>query len=419
MLARIAYDREDYPRALQLLQDVITVHPKSGKWQLYLKLLQKMGMENELEEARQSYDAIKTARRYQNRASRYEAQGKPEAALNNYQKALELNPGEPHYYFSIGSVLESLPENEYEFQLQEATAYYKAAWELFPNNPFYAISYVGNLINTDQWENAFEVAKSAALKYPELMLPNLRFLVQVLAKEKEYEELLQEITDSDPQGELTEIRSEMAMILGEKGDPAAKEWFAKASSLYRDKIEMYPYNWHYYYDYGSCLAEQEDLPRARENLIKALELYGDFSVNVAEKLSSILYRMACYDEARLLLEALVMSNPRDYEYLGRMGMCFLAVADYQKGLEAFNRSLILNRNVPEYLYGAGVCAAHLNRAEDVINIIKDLLEMNDQFIEVIEQEPAFARMDGKEKFFQLVEGRKEKRTAALARQAGD
>ena len=198
-----------------------------------------------------------------------------------------------------------------------------------------------------------------------------------------------------------------AIFEGLRGE--AKKWFEEASDIYLKKIKIQPYQWRHYYDYASCSLELDDLETAREYLIKALEYHGDFSVIIAEKLSRTLYELGRYDDAKLLLEALVVYNPQDYEYLGKMGMCFLAIGDHEKAFEAFNRSILLYRYVPEYLYGAGLSAAYLDKTEDVINIIKDLLEMDDEFIEVIEEEPTFAEMAGRREFFQLVDVMREKR----------
>lgn len=409
-LARIYYYQKKFKLALEFLDEILTVQPRSSKWQLYFKTLKKLNQKDKLREARKMYQNVKKGRRYASRAARYEAQNKYELALKNYRKAIAANPLEPHYYFCVGNVLESLPEDEYEFQFDEATAYYRTAVEMFPNNMFYQLAYVGNLINVHEWEKAFETARSAAEKFPELMLPNLRYLAENLGYEKEFVDLLRHLIELDPDRKLSEIRTELAIILKERGEKEeAEKYFEEASNIYQEKIKLHPYNWRNYYDYGSCKLEVSQLDEAREFLIKALEYHGDFSEIIAEKLSRTFYELEQFEDARILLEALIVSSPGNYEYLGRIGMCFLVNEDYEKAFEAFNRSILLNRNVPEYLYGAGVSAAHLNKTEDVINIIKDLLEMDDEFIEVIEEEPAFNNMKGKEEFFKLVDRIKKQR----------
>ncbi|MFP4499229.1 MAG: tetratricopeptide repeat protein, partial [Vulcanimicrobiota bacterium] len=212
-LAQLYYKKEEYEKAMEFLEEILGVQPRSTKWQLYFKVLEKLGKTSELEEARITYERIKKARMYASRAQKYENQYKYELALKNYRKAVDENPYEPHYYFSIGNLLENLPEDEYEYQYEEATEYYRTATELFPNNPFYMMSYVGNLITIQEWEQAFETAKTSAHKFPELMIPNLRYLSEVLAKESEYAQLLEELLELDEAMELSELRAELALVL--------------------------------------------------------------------------------------------------------------------------------------------------------------------------------------------------------------
>ncbi len=410
-LARIHYDQGEYEQALEYLEDIIAIGPRSSKWQLYFKVLDKLNRREDLKQARDIYEKIKKGRKYQNRALRYENQQRFELALTNYEKAIGVNPLEPHYYFSMGACLESLPEDEYEYQLEEATEYYRTAWEMFPNNAFYAISYVGNLTNTGQYEEALKVTRQSAEKLPQLMLPNLRYLTLMLADEGRYIEILEEMIEKDPRRELSELRTELAIIFKERNDPRSEEWFREASCIYRDKMSQEPYNWRHHYDYGNCLYETGDISGARESLFNALNLHGGFSVDISEKLSDVLMQLGEYKDALVLLEALVLGNPSDFEYVGKMGLCFLALGDYEKGFEAFNRAVMLNRAYPEYLYGAAVCAARLNLTREATNIIRDLLEINQEFIEIIEGEEAFRLMKDADSLQKVIEAKKAGATA--------
>jgi tetratricopeptide (TPR) repeat protein len=409
LLAKLYLAREECGKALEYLEPILMVQPRYQKWQIYFKILEKLGQNQKLEEAKITYEKIKKGRRYASRAMHYEGQGKLELALKNYRKAIEMNPFEPHYYFCVGSMLEKLPEDEYEYQFEEATAYYKSALDLFPNNFFYAMSYVGNLTNINQWPEAFEQAIEVAKKFPILMLPNLRYLSDMLGEESKYISLLREIIDLDPREELVEIRTELAVILRDLRNSEAQSWFEKTAELYGKKLEVEPYNWRHYFDFACCLIELENYVEARDNLIIALKYHGEFSMNIAEKLVFVLFKLEEFKDAKVLLEGLIVSNPYDYDYLGKIGMCFLVEQDYEKAFEAFNRSLLLDRFTPEYLYGAGVSAAHLNRTEDVINIVKDLLVINDDFIDVIESEPAFDKFRTHETFKQLMDEKKKLR----------
>lgn len=407
LLAKISYQKKNYKKALEYLDDILTVQPRPSKWQLYFKILKKIGRNKKLREAKDLYRQILKGRRYASRAARYELQGKLELAIRNYRKAIEMNPLEPHYYFCVGSTLENLPEEEYEFQFDEATAYYKTAFDMFPNNPFYAMSYVGNLSNIGEWGKAFEEAKKAALILPELMLPSLRYLSGMLGANKEFKEILRKSIDADPEKELSEIRVELALMLSDENNPEAKIWFEEAAEIYKNKIRTNPYDWRHYYDLALCYIELERFSDAHENLMKATELHESFSVKIGEKLFETLYRLEKYNDALVILEALVLSDPGDYEYLGKMGMCFFAIGEYEKAFEAFNRSILLSKAVPEYLYGAGISAALLGRTEDVINIVKDLLEIDSHFMEVIEQEPTFEKLKEYEEFKSILKKKKQ------------
>lgn len=401
-MARIYYDKEDYPMAMEYLEEILAIHPRSSKWRLYFRILKKMNLEQELENARTVYERVKKARRYHSRAAKYEKQNKIELALKNYKRAVDANPYEPQYYFCVGNVLEKLPEDEYEFQFEEATGYYKKAIELYPNNIFYIMALVGNLNLTRDWEEAYEFAASSGRKFPELMLPNLRELSFILGREPNYMELLREYIREDTEKQKIELRTELAIMLRERKKEEADTWFREALELYEKKTTHQPYSWRNYWDIANCQMELGEIEKARENLEYAHELYGEFNEDIAEKLAEVYYKLDHFDEAKELLMKLIPRHPDDYEYYGKLGMVFLFELDYEKGFEAFNRSLLINRYIPEYLYGAAVCAARIGSHSDAIDIIKDLLEMEPRFLRIIQTEDAFLEVKETKKFLRML-----------------
>jgi len=405
-IARICYKRKNYDEALEYLEEILTIHPRTTKWHLYFKILEKLGFEKELEEAKVSYQEIKKGKRYQSRGLKYERQKKPESAIRNYKKAIDCNPFEPQYFFSVGNVLEKLPEDEYEFQFEEATTYYKKAVELYPNNVFYLLALIGNMNTTRDWEEAFRIAGEAGNKFPELMLPSLRHLSFVLGKEPKYMELLRRYIENDTEKKYIELRTELAIMLKERKKKEAERWFREATDIYLKKLEYHPYSWRNYWDFANCQLELGHLEIAVENFRKAAELKGDFSVDIAEKLAEVYYKMDDFENAGFILTKLIPLYKNDYEYYGKLGMCFLYEQDYEKAFEAFNRSLAINRYVPEYLYGAAVSAARLGLTEDAINIIKDLLEMEPHFIKIIQLEDAFLEVKETKQFLQMLHAHK-------------
>jgi tetratricopeptide (TPR) repeat protein len=420
MLANIYYKQKDYEKAGQYLESILQVQPKAAKWQLYFKILDETGApEDRLEDMRVIYHRVKIARRYAARAARYESRQSYELAIKNYKKAMEINPYEPLYPFCAASMLEKLPEDEYENQFNEATFYYRTACELFPNNPFYALSYVSNLISTNFWQEAFEGAKIISLKFPELILPCLRFLTEALGIEDQFVEVLKHLIELDTEKELSEIRTELALILKERNDPEYAIWFNEAAEIYLEKIKLHPYDWRNYFDYASCKDEINELEESHKYLIKALEYHKDFSVDIAERLSSVLIKLGYFKDARMLIETIILTTSGNYEYYGKLGMCLLEEKEYEKAFDAFNNSVAMYPYTPEYIYGAGVCAAYLNRDEDVVNVIKDLLLVEDKFIEIIEQEPAFKKYYESPDFSKLMDEVKKKREERNARTEQD
>lgn len=409
-IARLYYEKEDYPKALEFMEQILTIHPRSSKWRLYFKILEKAGMTSELESATVTYEQIKKARRYQSRALKYEIQGRLESALNNYKKAIELNAYEPQYFFSVANILEKLPEDEYEYQFEEATNYYRTAVELYPGNLFYVLALIGNLTTTRDWDEAFEIAAKTGEKYPELMLPSLRHLSFILGKEPDYIALLRKFIDNDTGKRHTELRSELGILLKERRDEEAEKWFREAAEMYIKKMEYEPYQWRSYWDFANCLLELGNLESAAENFEKAMNLYGEFSTDIAEKLVEAYFSMDEYGKVRKYLIHLIKLFPEDYEYTGKLGMCFLHDLEYKQAFEAFNCSLSLNRYIPEYLYGAAVSAARLGYTDDAINIIKDLLEMEPHFQEIIELEDAFLEVKETRKFLDMLTAHEARQT---------
>ncbi len=409
-IARLYYEKGEYSTALDYMEQILTIHPRSSKWRLYLKILEKAGMTNELESATTTYEQIKKARRYQARALKYERQSRLESALNNYKKAIELNAYEPQYFFSVANILEKLPEDEYEYQFEEATNYYRTAAELYPSNVFYALALIGNLTTTRDWDEAFAIASKTGEKFPELMLPSLRHLSFILGKEPAYMELLRRYIENDTEKQYTELRSELAILLKERREEEAEKWFREASEMYIKKMEYDPYQWRNYWDFGNCQLELENLESAVKNFEKAMVLYGEFSLDIAEKLVEVYINLDEYGKVKKFLIHLIKLFPNDFEYYGKLGMCFLYDLEYKKAFEAFNCSLSLNRYVPEYLYGAAVSAARLGYTDDAINIIKDLLEMEPHFQEIIEMEDAFLEVKETRKFLDMLTAHEARQT---------
>ncbi|MCE1245495.1 MAG: tetratricopeptide repeat protein [Firmicutes bacterium] len=400
-LAEIYFDLGEIALSLEYLEEVLTIHPRSSKWHLYFKILKKLGMDRELDRAKETWEWIKKSRRYHSRGIRHENQGKIELAIKNYKKAVETNNMEPHYLYCLGSALEKLPEDEFEFQFEEATVYLRKALELYPNNVFFALGLTGNLSHLHLWDDAYQVAAETGKKFPEIMLPSLRHLAFMLGKETDYISLIEEYIGLDTGHHFIELRSELAILLKERKKPEAEKWFAEAAELYLERMAYQPYSWRIYLDYANCLVETGKPELAEDNLLKAQDLRGEFDINISEKLMEVYFRLDQFEKTRDILTKIIPHFPSDYEYYGKLGMCFLYELDYEKAFEAFNRSLEINRYMPEYLYGAAVCASRLGNTDDAIAIIKDLLEMDKKFIKVIQEEDAFLQVKETKEFLEM------------------
>ena len=242
------------------------------------------------------------------------------------------------------------------------------------------------------------------------MLPSLRHLSFILGKEPEYIEMLRKYIENDVVKQYSELRSELGILLKERKDEEAEKWFREAGELYIRRMEYAPYQWRNYWDFANCQLELENLESAAENFEKAMNLYGEFSVDIAEKLVEVNFNMDKYGEVRKYLIHLIKLFPNDFEYYGKLGMCFLYDLEYKNAFDAFNCSLALNRYVPEYLYGAAVSAARLGHTDDAINIIKDLLEMEPHFQEIIELEDAFLEVKETRKFLDMLTAHEARQT---------
>jgi tetratricopeptide (TPR) repeat protein len=344
---------------------------------------------------------------------KHEKQGKLELAIKNYKRAVEANNLEPHYFFCLGSALEKLPEDEYEYQFEEATVYLRKAVELYPNNIFFSLALTGNLTHLHLWDEAFEIAKESGKKYPEIMLPTLRHLAFVLGKEVEYIELLRQYIGEDTRHLFIELRSELGILLKGRKKPDAEQWFKEAADLYLERMAYQPYSWRNYLDFANCQAEMGNLDLAKDYLLKAQEMRGEFDLDIAEKLMETYYLLDEFENSRDILTKIIPLHPNDYEYYGKLGMCFLYELDYEKAFEAFNRSLAINRYIPEYLYGAAVSASRLGNTDDAIAIIKDLLEMDPHFIKIIQLEDAFLEVTETKAFLEM-QKRHEAGSSAMA-----
>ena len=202
---------------------------------------------------------------YYNRGTAYFSLGKFEDAIQDYNKAIDLNPNDDLSYNNKGNAYFSL--GKFEDAIQD----YNKAIDLNPNNASYYYNRGTTFANLEKFEDAIQDYNKAIDLNPndESVYYNRGVAFIYLNEYEKAIENLSKAIDLDPNfSDAYNIRG-VSYVNQKKFSEAIKD-FSKA-------IDLNPNDKEYYYNLGNLYSNLNEYEKAIENLSKAIDLDPNFS----------------------------------------------------------------------------------------------------------------------------------------------
>ena len=226
-------------------------------------------------------------------------EGNHEAAFENFQKALEINPEyfEAHYALGVLYATKELPD--------KASAHYKKALEIQSDSEKAHIQLAKILKSQGKVDEAISHYNEALAKNSDNEQAHYHLAVALMAKRnpmgalKHYQEALR------IKPNFTEAHANMGVVL------ASQKKFDEAISHIRQALEAEPDNASFLFNLGLALGSLGKFDEAIVNFRKSATLAPD-DFKVHAKLGQALLRINKPQEAIKHLEKAIQINPRDF-----------------------------------------------------------------------------------------------------------
>ncbi|MBX3235481.1 MAG: tetratricopeptide repeat protein [Nitrospiraceae bacterium] len=328
----------------------------------------------------------------------YSAAGKPDRALQLFNRAIEQEPQRSEHYFAKGLLLANqkrFPEAEetvrsgikatpdsavgYYYlgriaveakELPKAIPHFEQALTL---NPAFEPAYValGSVYEASQErEKAIAIYK----RYLQGVNPKNReirhHLIRLQVMMKRHQEALQElegILAEDP-GDL-DAQLRVGLIQGElRNYPQAIERLNHILTVRPTELKVRDY-------LGYLYEEMKDYPKAVEAYSFNLKLEPSYFEGHLH-LGVLQYRLKQYAEAAQHLREASRLNPKQPEAHIVLGLSYFQTEQYEPSLEAFLEGIRHNPENPDLHFNAGTVYDKLNRFEDVVKSMESALKLD-------------------------------------------
>jgi tetratricopeptide (TPR) repeat protein len=260
------------------------------------------------------------------------AKGQNDAAIENFHKALALDPNSFEALDNLGFALTK------EGRTDEAIADYKKALQIKPD-------YLQTLIN---WGDV-------------LMLSGQ--LDQALA-------LFQKALDVAP--ESLQALNNIGMAYLQKGDVnKAREKFQQALADDSDFDEAW-------YNLGQVDARTGDVDGAISNYRRAVEIYPDY-VDARASLGNALFQAGQIDEAVTEYQRALAVDPKCYEALNNLGLAYLRLGQLDDAVKELKQAIAVYPNGPEVHDSFGLVLSKLGRTQEAIAEFRIALQLEPDY----------------------------------------
>jgi tetratricopeptide (TPR) repeat protein/S1-C subfamily serine protease len=344
--------RENYEQALTVINQAISLVPNNPnyyneKWAVLSELKR---YDEGLAAITQAIDLAPRAAWYVNRGILYRRQQKYELALDDYNKAIELNPNHANAYNNRGNLYQDL--QKYELALDD----FNKAIEINPNFAILYYNRGGLYYNQQKYELALsDINKAIELNpnYAEAYY-NRGLLYYDLQK---YELALSDINKA------IELNPNYAEAYNNRGLLYKDlQKYDLALSDYSKAIDINPNLAEAYVNRGVLYRLQEKYDLALSEYNQAIDINSKFAGAYYNR--GVLYRLQeKYDLALADWNKAIEINPNLAEAYVNRGVLYFEQKKYELALSDYNKAIEINPNLAQAYLGRGGLYAILGQPE--------------------------------------------------------
>jgi len=324
------------------------------------------------EEAIQNYDkAIELDSNvnsiyYYNRGNAYFSLGKFENAIQDYNKAIDLNPNDDLSYNNRGNAYFSL--GKFEDAIQD----YNKAIDLNPNDASYYNNRGTTFANLEKYEDAIQDYNKTIDLNPN---DNSAYFNRGTAFSylNEYEKAIQDYNkaiDLNPNDDSAYFNRGIAFTNLSN--------YEKAIQDYNKAIELEPNNASYYNNRGSLYINQGNYDEAIQDFSKSIDLNPIFTFGYSN-LGNLYNNLNEYEKAIEILNKAIELDPNFSDAYNIRGITYVNQEKFDEAINDFDRAITLNPNDKEYYYNLGILYSDLNNYEKAIEILNKAIELDPNF----------------------------------------
>ncbi|MFN7218550.1 tetratricopeptide repeat protein [Microcystis sp.] len=378
--------RENYEQALTVINQAISLVPNNPnyyneKWAVLSELKR---YDEGLAAITQAIDLAPRAAWYVNRGILYRRQQKYELALDDYNKAIELNPNHANAYNNRGNLYKDL--QKYDLALAD----YDKAIEINPNFAILYYNRGGLYYNQQKYELALsDINKAIELnpnyaeayynrgniyydlqKY-ELALSDINKAIELNPNYAEaynnrgllytdlqkYDLALSDYSkaiDINPNLAEAYVNRGVLYRLQEKYDLALSD-YSKAIEINRNLAGTY-------YNRGVLYHNQQKYDLALADYDKAIELNHNYAEAYYNR-GNLYYNLRKYDLALSDYSKAIDINPNDASAYNNRGVLYFGQKKYELALSDYNKAIEINPNLAQAYLGRGGLYAILGQPE--------------------------------------------------------
>ena len=269
---------------------------------------------------------------YYNRGTAYFSLGKFEDAIQDYNKAIDLNPNDDLSYSNRGNAYFSL--GKFEDAIQD----YNKAIDLNPNDESVYYNRGVAFIYLNEYEKAIENLSKAI--------------------------------DLNPNKDSTYYNRGIAFTNLSDSEKAIKD-FNKA-------IDLNSNNASYYNNRGTLYINQGNYDEAVKDFSKAIDLNPIFTFGYSN-LGNLYNNLNKYEKAIKNLSKAIDLDPNFSDAYNIRGVSYVNQKKFSEAIKDFSKAIDLNPNDKEYYYNLGNLYSNLNEYEKAIENLSKAIDLDPNF----------------------------------------
>ena len=303
---------------------------------------------------------------YYNRGTAYFSLGKFEDAIQDYNKAIDLNPNDDLSYNNKGNAYFSL--GKFEDAIQD----YNKAIDLNPNNASYYYNRGTTFANLEKFEDAIQDYNKAIDLNPndESVYYNRGVAFIYLNEYEKAIENLSKAIDLNPNKDSTYYNRGIAFTNLSDSEKAIKD-FNKA-------IDLNSNNASYYNNRGTLYINQGNYDEAVKDFSKAIDLNPIFTFGYSN-LGNLYNNLNKYEKAIKNLSKAIDLDPNFSDAYNIRGVSYVNQKKFSEAIKDFSKAIDLNPNDKEYYYNLGNLYSNLNEYEKAIENLSKAIDLDPNF----------------------------------------